>query len=141
MYCAWRSRDPTRYKITPAVWDRVTGFLRAAAKRSRSLAQFLDRFMPMVGCTTISPHVVTTALLGRGTITPDGEPPRMFLTELLRQADDRAVLRVVLTETVLVVSLVRERLEQEREQEPPQPTTKPTKAQTKAPQAAQGGLL
>jgi hypothetical protein len=124
VYAVWRSRDRSRYKVTPDVWSQVTRFVKASAKRSRTLPEFLDRLMPRLACGALHPRAVEVGI--RGVIplveTADGEyiqaaadpEQREFLTGVLRSADHKAVLRLFNYESSLVIALVRDRLEREK---------------------------
>ncbi len=113
VYVVWRSRDVARFRVTPAVWEQVAGFAKAAAKQGRSLWEVLDRLMPRLRCGALRPEVCRQAVLAPGTAVPAGAP-RQFLTGPVDAADRRAVLRCLRYETPYVIALVRERLERER---------------------------
>ena len=124
VYAVWRSRDRARFKITPDVWSQVTRFVRASAKRSTTLPEFLDRLMPRLSCGSLHPKAVEVGI--RGVIpmveTADGEyiqpgapdDQREFLTGVLRRVDHTKVLRLYHTQSSLVIALVRDRLEREK---------------------------
>lgn len=124
VYAVWRSRDRARFRVTPDVWSQVTRFVKASAKRSRTLPEFLDRLMPRLACGALHPRAVEVGI--RGVIplveTADGEyiqaaadpEQREFLTGVLRRVDDAAVIRLYNTQSSLVIALVRDRLEREK---------------------------
>lgn len=110
VYASWRSRDAHRLKITPNIWAQVERWTRSAAKRARTLPEFLDRFKPRVQCSGLQPRYCSTGAEAEG---------REFLTGVLGQRDEvlcREVIRRLYLETGYVIALVRERLEREREE-------------------------
>jgi hypothetical protein len=56
VYAVYRSRDKARYKISMDMWEQITRFVKAAAKRSKSLSEFLDRLMPKLCCGALNPR-------------------------------------------------------------------------------------
>ncbi len=124
VYATWRSRDRNRFRVTPDVWSQVARFVRASAKRSTTLPEFLDRLMPRLACGSLHPRAVEVGI--RGVIplveTVEGEyiqpgadgEQREFLTGVLRRVDHRRVLAMYNTQSSLVIALVRDRLERER---------------------------
>jgi hypothetical protein len=93
VYSVWRGRDVERYKITPDVWGQVERFVKAAAKRSRTLPEFLERLKPRVACQ----HVYLRENMG------------------LLEDSSAGVLEKLYVETGYVVALVRERMQREKE--------------------------
>jgi hypothetical protein len=124
VYAIWRSRDRARFKITPDVWGQVERFTKASAKRSRTIPQFIEALKPRLMCATIHPSAMKVGL--RGTIpmveTDHGEflhvagddDQREFLTRLINESDERAVIDRLYRETAYVILLVRDRLEREK---------------------------
>jgi hypothetical protein len=123
VYATWRSRDRARFKVTPDVWAQVERFVKAAAKRSTTLAQFLDRLKPRLACGTIHPQAIAVGMAGAVPLVsgPGGElielaqaPTREFGVGVIESADQRAVIDALYRETTYVILLVRTRLEGER---------------------------
>ena len=63
-YAVWRSRDRARFKIDPEVWGKVERFVKASAKRSASIPQFLEALKPRLMCATLSPKAMEVAMVG-----------------------------------------------------------------------------
>lgn len=123
LYATWRSRDSSRFKITPDVWDQVTRFVKASAKRSRSIPEFLDSLMPRLCAGSLKPKWLSvgyrglTAFDNHGVteyLDAGGSDRREFMTGVLEHADHREVLARLFKETAWVVLLVRDRLEREK---------------------------
>lgn len=127
VYGLWRSRDVKRFKITPDVWGQVSRAVSGCAFRSIDLWEFIEKMKSKLHVSELNPKwtkidaasVVsmyidhnTGELLQRG-----GKPQserRQFLTEILEDADQEAVLQVLAKKTSLVIALVRDRLEREK---------------------------
>src|SRR5690606_31365811 len=122
LYAIYRSRNPKRIKVTPDFWGIIERAVRSTAKRATSIPVWIDKLKPKLGCESISPRWAST---GDGDIVtmlrgPGGElrqinqERREFLTGVIAEADDRAVLDVAYRQTAYVVLLVRDRLEREK---------------------------
>lgn len=122
LYAIWRSRDRNKLKITPEIWGQIERAVKSVAKRSRFINEFMEKLKVKLKCSTISPRWAATG--GEDLVTmlrgPGGElrqvsqERREFLTGVLAEADDRAVLDVAYRQTAYVVLLVRDRLEREK---------------------------
>ena len=122
LYATWRSRDSSRFKITPDVWDQVTRFVKASAKRSRTIPEFLDSLMPRLCAGSLKPKWLSvgyrgltayTTSIGTTEYIQQGEQ-REFMTGILETANHRLVLDRLFKETAWIVLLVRDRLEREK---------------------------
>lgn len=124
VYAIYRSRNRARFKVTPTMWDQVERFTKAAAKRARSVPQFVERLKPRLACESLRPEAMAVGL--RGTIPliesshgemiqlgDDGDR-REFLTRVLDRCDEKRVVGYLRDETSWVILLVRDRLERER---------------------------
>ncbi len=109
IHSVYTSRDRGRLKISMDLWSRIERFVKAAAKRAQTLAEFVERLKPRLCCETLRPLRIAPA---DGT----GEETRDFLTGVFGRpaADPVLVLRALSKETSLCVLLVRERLEREK---------------------------
>lgn len=122
LYATWRSRDPARLKITPDIWDQVTRFVKASAKRSRTIPEFLDALMPRLCAGSLKPRWLAVGYRGLTAYTDAAghteyvqlAEQREFLAGILEKADHREVLARLFRETAWVVLLVRDRLEREK---------------------------
>lgn len=121
LYATWRSRDTARFKITPDVWDQVTRFVKASAKRARSIPEFLDSLMPRLCAGSLKPRWLAVGYRGLTAFDNHGvteyiqlAEQREFLTGILERSDHRQVLDRLFRETAWVVLLVRDRLEREK---------------------------
>lgn len=124
VYAIWRSRDRTRFKITPDVWGLVERSVKGSAKRAATIPEFIEKLKPKLLCATISPRWMAVGMSGdlpmvvtdegyRLQIADDGER-REFLSRVIGEADTGAVLRALYRETAFVILLARDRLERER---------------------------
>lgn len=128
VYAIYRSRDQSRYKVTPDMWSQIERFTKSAAKRARTLAEFMDGLKPRLACGAISPRWMAVGIRGDisllATVNRDGrteyievaggEDRREFLTGVLARVDDRRVIDQLYRETGFIILLVRDRLERER---------------------------
>jgi hypothetical protein len=133
VYAIYRSRDQKRFKITPDMWGIVERAVKSVAKRAPNLGEFIEKLKPKLMCSTINPRWlkpnpwadVTTeggAQIDDAAVrfkdgsfaTFGNQDKRYFLTDILRDADDKEVLNLLYRQTALIVLLVRDRLEQEK---------------------------
>lgn len=125
VYAVYRSRNRSRYKVTPDMWGQIERFTKAAAKRARTIPEFLERLKPRLSCETLHPSAMSVGLSGTIPMIEsrhgefiqlgdEGNERREFLTRVVDRADDQRVLRALNTETSWVILLVRDRLEREK---------------------------
>ncbi len=120
VYATYRSRDKKRFKITPEMWSQIQRFIQAAAKRSKTLPEFIQSFSQKMSCPSINPKWVEVGVKGKlfqsGSSFIDIPQPdrREFLTNVLNDIDHKAVLKLLRNETQWIVLLVRDRLETEK---------------------------
>lgn len=122
LYATWRSRDSSRFKITPDVWDQITRFVKASAKRARTIPEFLDSLMPRLCAGSLKPKWLEVGYQGLTAYTNAAghveyiqqSGQREFMTGILEHSDHRQVLDRLLKETAWIVLLVRDRLEREK---------------------------
>jgi hypothetical protein len=115
VYAIWRSRDPSRLRVTPDVWGMVERAVKSAAKRALDLNDFIERLKPKLGCSSIQPRWMRHGIL------PALQTVNAATGEVYEVHDERRqfwvgqlVLRRLYERTSLVVALVRDRLERER---------------------------
>jgi hypothetical protein len=130
VYAAWRSREQGKLKVTPKLWDTVTGMIEASAYQSRTIGQFVGKFCAAIGTGSLKPKACQIGVAGNRLVTMEvqrdqwgdvkavierAQPERrQFLTEVVWDMNDKAVLRLLKTEAMLVVTVVRDRLEREK---------------------------
>jgi len=124
LYAIYRSRNPKRLKVTPDFWGVIERAVRSTAKRATTIPVWIEKLKPKLGCETISPRWAATDAGGLITMLPDprtgelmqigGKPKREFLTSVIAEADNKAVLEVAYKQAAYVVLLVRDRLEREK---------------------------
>lgn len=120
VYAIYRSRDRKRFKVTPEMWGQIQRFTKAAAKRSKAIPQFIDKFSKSMSCDSISPKWLEVAVTGRmfqsgsDFISIPQPDRRQFLTEVLNNANEAEVLKKLNNETQYLIMLVRDRLETEK---------------------------
>lgn len=123
LYAIYRSRNPRRIKVTPDFWGIIERATRSTAKRAANIPLWIDRLKPKLGCETISPRWATTGEGSLVTMLADpatgelrqvSQEKREFLTGIIAEADDRAVLELAYKQTAYIVLLVRDRLEREK---------------------------
>lgn len=119
-YAIYRSRDMKRFKVTPEMWGQIQRFIKSAAKRSKTIPQFIDQFSKKMSCDSINPKWVEVAIKGRlfqsgnEFISIQQPERRQFLTEVLNDVDHKQVIKLLSNETQYIVMLVRDRLETEK---------------------------
>ena len=102
LYAIYRSRNPKRLKVTPDFWGVIERAVRSTAKRATTIPVWIEKLKPKLGCETISPRWAATDAGGLITMLPDprtgelmqvgGRPKREFLTSIIGEADNKAVL-------------------------------------------------
>ncbi len=123
IYAVYRSRDIKKFKITPDMWAMIERACKSVSKRTDDLGEFIEKLKPKLMCASIKPKWAKTTPDGMITLhrLKSGElvemqqnERRQFLTDLLREADNKAVLETIYKKTAYVILLVRDRLERER---------------------------
>lgn len=124
VYVTYRSRDPSKFKVTPDMWGLIERAVKASAKRATSIPRFIETLKPKLSCPTLHPRWMETGIAGEITLTPvqgggfvqlENDPDRReFLAGPINDADASAVLDVLYRETAWIVLLVRGRLEREK---------------------------
>lgn len=123
VYAIYRSRDQGRIKVTPDFWGRIERAVKATAKRAATIPDFVERLKPKLGCSTINPKWAKAGAGGLITMAADprtgelrqvSQDKREFLTQVIAEADDRAVIEAAYRHTAYVVLLVRDRIEREK---------------------------
>lgn len=133
VYVVWRSRDRARFKITPDVWGQVERFTKDAAKRAKTIPDFVEALKKpgRLYAPTLHPRYMEVGAKGEVPLTiirnPDGSLReaiqfasdreiglREFGTRVIERADAAAVIRAAYKTTAYVILLVRDRLEREK---------------------------
>lgn len=122
VYAIYRSRDVRRFKVSPDMWAQIERFIKASAKRSKNLPQFIESLKPRLSCGTIHPRWMETGIKGLLPITDDqgrtsyiqSADSREFLTGILNRANEKTVIAQLYRESAWIVLLVRDRLEREK---------------------------
>jgi hypothetical protein len=127
IYAIYRSRDRRRYKVSPDMWAQIERFAKASAKRARALPDFIEALKPRLLCGTIAPRWMEAGVKGDISllavtnsdgrteyVQPAADEQREFLTGVLAQVNERAVIDALYKTTAWCVLLVRDRLEREK---------------------------
>ena len=120
VYAIYRSRNKQRFKVTPEMWGQIERFIKSAAKRSKSIPEFIDSFSKKMSCDSINPKWVEVAVKGRlfqsgnEFISIPQPERRQFLTEVLNDVEHKQVMKKLNRETQYIIMLVRDRLETEK---------------------------
>jgi hypothetical protein len=133
VYVIWRSRDRAKFKITPEVWGQVERFTKDAAKRAKTLPDFIESLKKpsRMNAPTLQPRYMEVGVKGDiPMVTIVGEDGsfkeaikfgadrdiglREFGTRVFERADATQVIRAAYKNTGWVVLLVRDRLEREK---------------------------
>lgn len=122
VYAVYRSRDQKRFKVSTEMWSQIERFSKGAAKRAKTLPEFIDKLMPRLCCSSISPKWMKIGQEGALLSLQDGcfvdfgtnAESREFFTSLLESEESADVLRTLYNETTFVILLVRDRLEREK---------------------------
>ncbi|HWO99185.1 MAG TPA: hypothetical protein VNL74_00955 [Methylococcus sp.] len=122
VYAIYRSRDRRRFKVTPDLWGQIERFTKASAKRARNVPDFLEKFKPRLSCETIHPRWMVAGVRGlqavidslHHTAYVESAHAREFLTGVLRECDERAVIDRLYKHTAWIILLCRDRLEREK---------------------------
>ena len=120
VYAIYRSRDKRRYKVSPEMWGQIERFVKASAKRARTLPDFIESLKPRLCCPSINPQWLAVGMTGQPVAMGDGayavfnRDRREFVTAVLNEADHAAVIRQLYRQTTWTILLVRDRLEREK---------------------------
>lgn len=124
VYAVYRSRDIKRFKIAPEMWNTIERAVKSVAKRAEDMAEFIEKLKPKLACASIKPKWARTVPDGMISMVqnPDGslmeigqdQEKRQFMTDLIEDADDKAVLDVLYRKAAYTVLLVRDRIEREK---------------------------
>src|SRR5690554_8076954 len=60
VYAIYRSRDKSKFKITPDVWGRIERSVKSVAKRAMDLEEFIEKLKPKLKCSSIIPKWAKT---------------------------------------------------------------------------------
>jgi hypothetical protein len=124
IYAIYRSRDKSKFKITPDMWGIIERSVKSVAKRAMDLEEFIEKLKPKLKCSTIIPKWAKTIPDGMVTMKKqeDGSyvevadmGKREFLVDVLTEINHREVLDVLYEKAALAVLLVRDRIEREKE--------------------------
>jgi hypothetical protein len=129
VYAVYRSRDTARFKSTPDMWDRIERYTKNAAKRAKTLPEFIEALKPRLICGALKPRWLEVGT--KGTVpmitiqneaggikefiqpAPDRDA-REFMTGVIEDANAREVMGKLYRETTWIILLVRNRLEGEK---------------------------
>lgn len=120
VYAVYKSRDVDRFTVSVKMWDQITNFSKLAAKKSVSLAEFIELFKVPMRCYTINPSYCSSdsskplVVLERGELFESGSNHREFITSLIERSNEKEVISIIINETSFIIMLVRERLEHEK---------------------------
>lgn len=123
VYAVFKSRDTSKFKVTPDMWGIIERQVKASAKRSISILDFLENFKKKLKTSSIQPRFMNydnkkeklTIELEDGTLVEREEKRKnYFWTNEIENADNRAVLNELYNHTNFVILLVREKLEIEK---------------------------
>lgn len=125
VYGCYKSRDKTKFKITPDMWGVIERACKSAAKRSATLNDFIEKFKVKMSCSSIQPrymmsHINSNEFITRlesGEIIVQKESgKKAFWIDLLEECNEEEILKELYYHTAFVIVLVRERLEHEKEE-------------------------
>jgi uncharacterized membrane protein YgaE (UPF0421/DUF939 family) len=108
VYATYRSRNVQRFKTSKDMWERIERFVKASAKRAKTLPEFIERLKPRLRCGSLRAQFCTTV--------PGEEGQREFLAKTLERADSEEALDKLLNQTCMIIALVRDRLEREKQE-------------------------
>lgn len=130
VYAIYRSRDKAKYKVSMDMWEQIERFTKDAAKRSKTLPNFIEALKPRLSCGTIKPRWMAVGLKGEMpmVVISDqdtgafqyamqagrSEDQREFLTQIFERADARQVIKKLYADTAWIILLVRDRIEREK---------------------------
>lgn len=126
VYVIYRSRDRTRFKVTPDMWGRIETFVKDAAKRAQTVPDFIEALKRpgRMNAPTMHPRYLAVGLGGATPLihlqggalaqfAPDPDA-REFGLQVFETADHRRVREEAYRRPSRVIALVRDRLEREK---------------------------
>ena len=122
VYAVYRSRDFKRFKVSTEMWGQIERFVKSSAKRAKTLAEFMDKLMPRLCCSSISPKWMKIGSRGAPVAFQNGcfaafgtsEDAREFFTDIFESEEAADALRSLYNETTFIILIVRDRLEREK---------------------------
>jgi hypothetical protein len=127
IYVIYRSRNTQRFKVTPDMWSRIFRFTQSAAKRSKTIPDFLSKFSKKMDCESINPKWMKIATNNSPSLLQiddyfiefNNPLSRYFMTKIIDDLNmkDNDVIKLLKTNTSWIILLVRERLEREKQVE------------------------
>jgi len=114
LYAMYRSRDETSALNGLETWSRFANFVKGAALKASTTAEFCDQFCRMAKVPSIKPRYLKTD--GGLVKMPDGsliqsEDVKDYKIEII---EDDGILPLFSKESQLLVMLVRERIQREK---------------------------
>jgi len=124
VYATYKSRDKSKFKITPDMWGIIERAVKSVSKRAMDLEEFLEKLKPKLKCSSIIPKwaktipddIVTMKKQSDGSFIEVADMgKREFLVDVLMGIDHRKTLDILYEKAALTVLLVRDRIEREKE--------------------------
>lgn len=130
VYAIYRSRNLKQFKVTIDMWDKIERFVKASAKRAKTIPIFIEKLKPKLVCHSISPRWMEVGIKNDiglfSRVNKEGvteyieigaSNQREFMTAAVKIAEEKNVLAALYHSAAWIILLVRERLERERPQE------------------------
>jgi len=122
VYGCYRSRDTSKFKVSPDMWGIIERGVKSSSKRAENLNDFIEKFKKKVSCSSLKPshmssHQKQTEILipdGTGNFISKTNERREFWLNEIENADNKKVLKEMYTRTSFIIVLVRDRLEREK---------------------------
>lgn len=123
VYGCYRSRDISKFKVSPDMWGIIERAAKSCAKRADDLNDFIEKFKKKVSCTSLKPsymmaHTKSPEILvsdGYGNfITKEETGGRKFWLNIIEDSDNQKAIEELYKHTSFIIILVRDRLEREK---------------------------
>lgn len=123
VYGCYRSRDISKFKVSPDMWGIIERATKSCAKRADNLNNFIEKFKKKVSCSTLKPAYMMSHTKAEEILVPDKSGgfiskketgKREFWLNIIEDSDNQEVLNELYKHTSFIIVLVRDRLEREK---------------------------
>lgn len=124
VYGIYRSKDNSKFKVTPDMWGIIERGVKSASKRAITLNDFIEKLKPKLSCSSIRPSAMMAHVTAKETLLPDNNGgfislsdngKKEFWIQIIEEAESEKVLEELYKHTSFVIVLVRDRLEREKQ--------------------------
>lgn len=123
VYGCYKSRDISKFKVSPDMWGIIERSAKSCAKRADDLNDFIEKFKKKVSCSSLKPSHMMAHTKSSEILVPDGfgnfiskeeTGKREFWLNIIEDSDNQKAIEELYKHTSFIIVLVRDRLEREK---------------------------